>query len=208
MGEWIRARREKIGNRIWELEKHPEFAEEGFEMPFIEEILRRARLSIVECYQIFYHAKQIPGGGTYFEIGTWIGGSALCAFLGSQIAKNSVNLISIDVGLDENWYRDITQLIPSLKLLVLESDLVKDKIRDDSIDLCFVDGDHRYGSIKRDIVNYWPKIKVGGILLGHDYASRVHKGVMKAVHEIFGRKDFQLEKTRMFKITKKSKELR
>lgn len=69
---------------------------------------------------------------------------------------------------------------------------------DNSIDLVFIDGDHRYHSVSKDIRNFWAKIKPGGIMAGHDYDSPEwderfieedyhgkHHGVSKAVDEFF-----------------------
>ena len=42
------------------------------------------------------------------------------------------------------------------------------KFRDNTLDLVFIDADHRYKSIKRDIEIWWPKLKVGGVMCGHD----------------------------------------
>ena len=42
-------------------------------------------------------------------------------------------------------------------------------IPDRSLDICFIDADHIYGAVKKDILSYIPKIKSGGILCGHDF---------------------------------------
>jgi len=39
----------------------------------------------------------------------------------------------------------------------------------ESIDFCFIDADHAYESVKLDLETWWKKIKVNGILGGHDY---------------------------------------
>ena len=39
-----------------------------------------------------------------------------------------------------------------------------------NFDLAFIDADHSYVGCWGDIQAYWPKIKPGGILAGHDYA--------------------------------------
>ena len=43
------------------------------------------------------------------------------------------------------------------------------KIIDESLDWVYVDARHDYCGCKEDIEAYWPKIKPGGILSGHDY---------------------------------------
>ncbi|MHA2342824.1 MAG: class I SAM-dependent methyltransferase [Candidatus Hodarchaeales archaeon] len=55
---------------------------------------------------------------------------------------------------------------------------------EDDLDFVYIDGDHRYEAVKKDIRLYLPKVKTGGILAGHDYTST--PDVTKAVDEIFG----------------------
>jgi hypothetical protein len=40
--------------------------------------------------------------------------------------------------------------------------------KDNSIDFLFIDGDHLYNGFYSDLENFWPKIKIGGIICGHD----------------------------------------
>jgi len=49
-----------------------------------------------------------------------------------------------------------------------------------TVDMVFIDGDHVYDAVKRDIMNYKPLIRPGSILCGHDY----DRGVKKAVDEL------------------------
>lgn len=39
-----------------------------------------------------------------------------------------------------------------------------------SLDLVYIDGNHQYSSVKEDILTWLPKIKLSGILAGHDYS--------------------------------------
>jgi hypothetical protein len=48
------------------------------------------------------------------------------------------------------------------------------------IDFCYIDGNHNYEYVKKDIENYYPKIKSGGVIGGHDF-SVGFIGVCKAV---------------------------
>ena len=52
-----------------------------------------------------------------------------------------------------------------------------------AFDMVFIDANHSYEYVKRDILNYRQLIRPGGILCGHDLN---HDGVAKAVNEIFG----------------------
>jgi len=39
---------------------------------------------------------------------------------------------------------------------------------DGSVDYIFVDGNHDYEFVKNDLLNYYPKVKKGGLITGHD----------------------------------------
>ena len=51
-------------------------------------------------------------------------------------------------------------------------------------DFIFIDGDHRYEVVKKDIAKALMYLKSDGILAGHDYA-HPWKGVIKTVNEYF-----------------------
>jgi predicted O-methyltransferase YrrM len=62
------------------------------------------------------------------------------------------------------------------------------KFPDNFFDWVYVDADHSYNSVSKDLHLYYHKIKPGGVLAGHDFsrprAPRVFTGVVRAVHEI------------------------
>ena len=68
--------------------------------------------------------------------------------------------------------------------------LVKD-FEDKYFDYVYIDSNHSYECVKRDINQWYPKIKEGGIIAGHDYCKRTVKrdtgttalGVIEAVDE-------------------------
>ena len=53
---------------------------------------------------------------------------------------------------------------------------------DRSLDFVFIDASHEYEDVKQDILSWYPKIKKGGYIAGHDYTT--FDGVQKAVNEI------------------------
>jgi len=50
----------------------------------------------------------------------------------------------------------------------------------DNLDFVYIDGNHEYGAVRRDIQDWWPKVKDGGILGGHNVTLA---GVAKAFFE-------------------------
>jgi len=57
---------------------------------------------------------------------------------------------------------------------------------DNSIDFIYIDGNHSYESVKKDLKLYLPKIKNNCVIAGHDYSPQ-HQGVMDAVDEVLGK---------------------
>lgn len=52
------------------------------------------------------------------------------------------------------------------------------------LDFFYIDGDHTYEAVKRDIQAFLPKMRPGGIMCGHDYRGE-NDGVGRAVRECF-----------------------
>ncbi|MBU1343732.1 MAG: class I SAM-dependent methyltransferase [Proteobacteria bacterium] len=53
--------------------------------------------------------------------------------------------------------------------LIGRTDEVCDVIGDNVADLIFIDADHRYENVRKDILKWYPKLKNNGVLCGHDY---------------------------------------
>jgi len=65
------------------------------------------------------------------------------------------------------------------------------------IDFIYIDGNHEYEYVKKDIENYYPKIKKGGILAGHDISNpKYGKGIIKALME------FSIKNNLIFEISR------
>ena len=54
------------------------------------------------------------------------------------------------------------------------------KMSDNELDFVFIDGDHSYERASEDMMNFYPKVKSGGMFSGHDYSL---SGVNRALCE-------------------------
>jgi hypothetical protein len=59
---------------------------------------------------------------------------------------------------------------------------VYQNFKDESLDAVYIDGKHDYESVKRDILNWYPKVKTGGVISGHDFYD---PSVNKVLKELF-----------------------
>lgn len=55
-------------------------------------------------------------------------------------------------------------------------------VEDGSLDLVYVDGDHRYEAVLADFKGWLPKLRAGGVMAGHDWSMQ---DVKKALSEVF-----------------------
>ena len=65
----------------------------------------------------------------------------------------------------------------------------------DNLDFVYIDGNHQYEFVAKDIKTYYPKLKKGGVLGGHDMYNGFcseHNGVVQAVAEFAIKNNLQL----------------
>lgn len=67
---------------------------------------------------------------------------------------------------------------------------------DDYFDFIYIDADHTYEAVKSDLESWYPKLKKGGIMSGHDYVevtTSVPFGVVQAVNEFLKKNNISNE---------------
>ena len=69
---------------------------------------------------------------------------------------------------------------PSANFLHLTSIQASRTFNNNTFDIVYIDADHTYDCVAKDIEYWWPKVKPGGALCGHDYDCR---GLVLAVNE-------------------------
>jgi len=138
---------------------------------------------------------RFPSGSFFVEVGCYVGKSL--SFLIEEVENSGkqMNIISVDlfVDLDNNF--DLARMNKFLnnmftvsdKFNLIEGDSFKlaSKFLDNTLYFVFIDANHNYEYVKKDILAWFPKVKEGGVLAGHDYSSDFC-GVIEAVGEIFG----------------------
>jgi hypothetical protein len=72
-----------------------------------------------------------------------------------------------------------------VRILTLHSEVAAKIFKPGTFDFVFIDGNHRYEYVGKDILAWGPLVKTGGWLCGHDYGHEGCEGVKMAVDEIF-----------------------
>lgn len=154
---------------------------------------------IDEYYRII--AESVPTNATLVEIGVWQGRSAVFmaellkelnkpvkfylvdSFNGGKILGSKVAMLGLpllDILRANIAAAGVSEQVTGI--MAKSSVAAAAEFDDESVDFAFVDADHDYTSVAADIRAWWPKIKIRGILAGHDYVSG-WVGVAKAVDE-------------------------
>lgn len=132
-------------------------------------------------------ADRLPVGGRYLEIGSFLGLSAVSFALSMVGRGNSDGTIfcvdtwqgsiehdSIREHIGKDYFDKFVENIRRsgfsrwIRPLKGSSTEVVSLFRDQSLDIIFIDGDHTFEGALADMRNWWPKLKQGGIFLGHD----------------------------------------
>lgn len=139
------------------------------------------------------------------EVGVRMGGN-----FSNMLTENVIEAIGVDSYTDEGDYAT-NDLLYSQEVLDRQYEhvvkkyssdkrvkIIRDfslsaakKFNDNYFDFIYLDADHTYKGISEDIKAWFPKVKDGGVLSGHDYIERkkdlgnviIEYGVIKAVTE-------------------------
>jgi predicted O-methyltransferase YrrM len=125
------------------------------------------------------------------EVGVYAGQSA--AYLGVELLNRGVHDAQITlVDRFDQVSREavVKNLAPIASVVgsVIQGDSAAsaNKFADGVFDAVFIDADHAYESVARDIDAWLPKVRSGGTLSGHDFMLEI-PGVIRAVMERFDR---------------------
>jgi len=164
----------------------------------VDDLVAKLKTQVYEAVKLARLASHVPANGAILEVGSGIGGSLAAMAVGSD---PSVRLISVDhfgpyteitagspKGItvtegDEKIFWETAQVLGYRErvrqIKKLSCDGAAD-IENESCDLVFIDANHSYETTLDDLQRYWPKVRPGGILIGHDFSTRF-PGVIRAV---------------------------
>lgn len=143
----------------------------------------------------------LPNGGTWIELGSWLGKSITYCYEMSAIKQKKFNFHCCDTWLGsfehtneedknliqehkvyEEFLKNVEPIINDINLLRGNSWEQSQHFQDNSCDFVYVDASHMYQDVKKDIASWWPKVKPGGYMGGDDYR-KTFPGVKQAVRE-------------------------
>lgn len=88
----------------------------------------------------------------------------------------------VECNIMEGLFLKTTELLEPfgdrVQIIRKTSDSAHTEFKNESVDFVFIDGLHIYDQVKRDLYNYYDKVKTGGLFCGHDYnMEQVRKAV-------------------------------
>ncbi len=136
------------------------------------------------------------------EVGVWAGGLSsiflrnfdglvlymVDCFLASNLGDNEKTQKAMKAA-----FADTVEYEDRRIMLIGKSLQVAHLIQDKSLDFVYIDAAHDKESVTNDISTWYPKVKKGGVISGHDY-SRKHPGVITAVDEFTKRHNYSIHK--------------
>jgi len=140
--------------------------------------------------------------GKILELGAWKGRSSFFLVTEAKNKSSDIEVHIVDSWSDvSDWWKlstlengedvfakfkiNMSSLTGFYKCHRMDSCEASKLFEDGSLDGVFIDADHSYEAVKRDIQLWLPKIKRGGTLAGHDIEGHPNSmEVIKAVREL------------------------
>jgi predicted O-methyltransferase YrrM len=105
--------------------------------------------------------------------------------IADQFNSNDGTNVNIHSNLFEETKTKLEKFKEKIIFLKEISDTAFEKIQDDELDFLFIDGCHAYECVYKDLINYYSKVKKGGIIAGDDFSNKFSEfGIIDAVNDV------------------------
>jgi len=155
-------------------------------------------------YSTFYSTvvENAENNAHFVEVGSWKGRSSV--FMAVEIinSKKNIKFDCVDIWESSDEYlqydsivnntlyeefleniKPVSNIINPIKKTSIEASKL---YKDNSLDFVFIDACHSYECVKEDIINWYPKVKTGGIIAGHDlHVDEIMKAVNEELTEVY-----------------------
>lgn len=129
---------------------------------------------------------------TIIEIGSYVGDSTK---IWAEYFEEVIAIDPWENGYDDNdsssWKYPMSKIekqfdhlcneYPNIVKWKMSSEKAAKKFKDNTVQFVYIDGLHTYKGVMNDLQLWYPKIKKGYFIAGHDYGSKHHPGVKQAV---------------------------
>ena len=159
--------------------------------------LRQGRITSIDVggwcsYRQFYKrlAETLPAGGTFVEVGSWMGQSIIHFAQRCQDAEKRMDIVCVDTfkgevgqeahaatieehggSIEDAFRMNVANagVDDMIRVIVGDSAESASQFEDESIVGCYIDAAHDYESVKKDLAAWYPKLIPGAAWCGHDY---------------------------------------
>jgi len=146
---------------------------------------------------LYYEQVRLADDMAHFvEVGSFLGKSA--SYMAVEIANSNkkISFDAIDLFDDgdmcsskEQCLKNISHVKDYVNIIQSDSVSAASNYEDNSLDFVFLDAAHTKSAVFRDLEAWYPKVKVGGTIAGHDYYpnrinSRSHMNRAGVVHAV------------------------
>lgn len=130
-------------------------------------------------------------GSIYVEIGSYLGASSCCIAEGIPKSKKNVKVFCVDTWENDSMSEGLKDTFLDFKQNTKRYEEIIVPLKgwshdiaqtfEQNIDFLFIDGDHSYDAVKKDIDLWMPKLNPGALLIMHD--SGWAEGVQRVIRE-------------------------
>jgi len=134
------------------------------------------RMNKHEATLLYKYCKLITGNSV--EIGRKFGGSLYIMASATPGKVYSIDQLSLESSLERKKYINVLEKFSKFSNIIMIDQLSQEATINDTYDLLFIDGGHKFENVLMDTINYWNNLTTYAIY--HDYHTKGVKAVVDA----------------------------